>query len=127
MAAVDLAAVQAAYTLEFRATVAAEYGISDDPWTAYRAAWDEALPTLRESWAAHESQYPHPERSRPTLERDGSWHSGDLELAPKRNAEVDHGLERIREVGERDIVPGMRAIEADDATRCLVGLEHRRA
>lgn len=118
-------AARAAYALRYRAIVAAEYGIGDDPWAADRAAWAEALPALREAWAAHERQYPHPERSRPALEPDGSWHSGDLELAPKRNAEVDHGCERIREIGERVIVPGMRAVEADDPSRSLVGFEHR--
>lgn len=121
----DTEAVRAAYVMEYRATVAAEYGIRDDPWAAHRAAWDETIPALREAWAEHERQYPYPERSRPTLEPDGSWHSGDLELAPKRNAEVDQGFERIREIGETVIIPGMRAIEADDANRSLVGFEHR--
>lgn len=121
----DAAAVRAAYAIEYRAIVAAEHGIGDDPWAANRAAWDLALPALREAWAEHERQYPYPERSRPTLEPDGSWHCGDLELAPKRNAEVDQGFERIREIGETVIVPGMRAIEADDPSRSLVGFEHR--
>jgi hypothetical protein len=121
----DHDADRAAYAREYRALVAAEYGISDDPWAADRAAWDYALPELREAWAEHESQYPYPERSRPTLEPDGSWHSGDLELGPKRNAEVDHGCERIREIGERVIIPGMLAVEAGDASRSLVGYEHR--
>jgi hypothetical protein len=121
----DPEADRTAYAMEYRARVAAEYGISDDPWDAHQAAWDEAAPTLRETWAAHESQYPYPERSRPTLEPDGSWHSGGLELAPKRNAEVDHGCERIREIGETVIIPGVRAVEADDDRRGLVGFEHR--
>jgi hypothetical protein len=121
----DPEADRAAYAMEYRARVAAEYGISDNPWTAHRTAWDEALPTLREAWTAHECQYPYPERSRPTLEPDGSWHSANLELTPKRNAEVDHDCERIREVGETVITPGMRAVEADDGSRCLVGFDHR--
>lgn len=116
---------RAAYDIQYRARVAAEHGLTDDPWAAYRAAWDEALPHLRQASADHESQYPYPERSRPTLAPDGSWHSGDLELTPKRNAEVDHACERIREIGETAIIPDMRAIEAEDPTRTLVGFEHR--
>ena len=32
---------------------------------------------------------------------------------------------RIREVGKNVIIPSMRAVEAEDATRCLAGFEHR--
>ena len=121
----DSEAAKAAYVLEYRAIVAAEYSSGDDPWSADRAAWDEALPALREAWTEHERRYPHSERSQPTLEPDGSWRSGDLELTAKRNAEVDHGCERIREIGEAVIIPGMRAVEAEDSSRCLVGFDHR--
>lgn len=120
----DSEAARAACYAEYRAKVAAEYGSGDDPQAAKRAAWAEALPAERERWAEHERQYPYPERSLPTVAPDGSWRCGDLELTAKHNAEVDHSRGRIREAGEKAIIPAIRAIEAEDTSRCLAGFEH---
>jgi hypothetical protein len=103
-----------AYNLEYRADVEAEY------------AWSEAAPLLREAWAEHERKYPRPERSVPTLQPDGSWHGDDnRKLSPEQNAEVDRHCDRVREVGERTIIPAMRAIEAEDPDRRLIGFDKR--
>jgi hypothetical protein len=50
---------------------------------------------------------------------------GGRKLTPEQNADVDHGVAHIREVGKNVIIPGMRAVEAQDATRCLAGFERR--
>lgn len=113
----DSDAAQAAYNVEYRADVEAKY---------MAAAWDKGVTSLREAWAEHEKRYPHSERSQATLREDGSWHAeGNLELKPEQNTEVDRGCARIREVGEKTIMPGMRSIEAEDSSRHLVGLEHQ--
>ena len=49
---------------------------------------------------------------------------GNRRLNPEQNSEVDRGVTRIQEVGRQVIVPGMRAVEAEDASRCLAGFEH---
>lgn len=111
----DSEADRAAYALKHREKVEAEY----------LAAWDEAAPAFRETLEDHERQNPYPERSRPTVGDDGSWRTSDrLKLSPPQNAEVDRGGERIREIGERTIIPAMRAAAAEDTSRHLVGFEH---
>ena len=127
--AVDLPVVapetrdRATYRAEYHATVHAEY-------RAAHQSWDAALPELCRAWEAHEARWPTPERSGQPLQPDrpsapGAW-SGDggRYLDPEANAEVDRGCDRIREVGENVIVPGMRAIEAEDPDRHLIGLEY---
>ncbi|MGH3209772.1 MAG: hypothetical protein ACRDNO_18645, partial [Trebonia sp.] len=42
-----------------------------------------------------------------------------------QNADIDRGYARIREVGERAIIPVLREVEAEDRTRKLAGFEHR--
>jgi hypothetical protein len=113
---IDSDAERMAYNVKYRETVAAEY----------QRAWDEAVPSFREAWAEHVRRYPHPERSHPTAGDDCSWGGdGKLELSPKQNAEVDRGCERIREVGENVIIPGMRSVESEDSSRELAGFQHR--
>jgi len=113
----DSDAERTAFNLKYRADVEA----------VYQAAWDEALPTFEAAREEHRRRFPQPERSRPTVEDDGSWHcdGGRLKLSSARNADVDRGGERIREIGKNSIIPGMRSIEAEDTTRHLVGFEHR--
>ena len=70
----------------------------------------------------------YPDRERPTARTkpDGSWEADETrKLTPEQNAEVDRGIDRIREVGKNIIVPGMRAVEAEDASRCLAGFDNR--
>jgi hypothetical protein len=50
---------------------------------------------------------------------------GNRRLNPEQNSEVDRGVTRIREVGREVIVPGMRAVEAEDASRELAGFGNR--
>jgi hypothetical protein len=113
---IDSDAERRAYNVKYRETVAAEY----------RAVWDEAVPAFREAWAEHVRRYPHPERSQPTLQPDGSWVvDKNRKLSPEQNAEVDRGCTRIREVGENVIVPGMGSVESEDSSRELAGFQHR--
>ena len=127
--AVDLPVVapetrdRATYRAEYHATVNAEY-------RAAHESWDAALPELHRAWEAHEARGPTPERSGQPLQPDtpsapGAWRGdGGRCLDPEANAEVDRSCDRIREVGENVIVPGMRGIEAEDPDRHLIGLEY---
>ena len=90
-------------------------------------AWGRAVPELRGIWEKIEVKYGYTERSvsvaQPT---DGSWRGeGGRNLDSAQNAEVDRGYTRIREVGEHTIIPGLRAVEAEDSTRHLAGFDHR--
>jgi hypothetical protein len=91
-----------------------------------RKEWAEALPEFRAAWEDHVTRYPHAERTRLTVQDDGSCHGdGVLLLSTEENAEINSGCERIREVGETIIVPAMLGIEAEDGGRYLIGFEHR--
>ena len=90
-------------------------------------AWSAAVPEFRAAWEKIKVKYGYPERghvaARPA---DGSWHgAGGRRLDAAQNKEVDRACARIREVGERAIIPGVRAVEAQDPTRRLAGFEHR--
>lgn len=112
----DSEAARAAYNIEFRAIVEARY---------QAAAWAEAVPALETARAEHEERYPHPERSQPTLDRDGSWRAeGGLELSPAQNAEATREWAQVRERAHDDILPAMRRVEAEGAEGHLAGLEH---
>lgn len=112
----DLEAIQTAHKVEYRATVEVEY----------RAAWEEAVPVFQRTWAEHQERYPHPERSRPTAHDDGSWRGeGPLKLSPEQNAQVDRHCDRIREIGDKVIIPAMLRIEAEQPDRGLVGYDKR--
>jgi len=95
---------------------------ADPPVTA----WAEAVPELRAAWEKIKVKYDDAERTGPTPQpANGSWrgeHGQRLDAA--QNAEVDRGYARIREVGERVIIPVLRAVEAEDPTRTLAGFEH---
>jgi hypothetical protein len=87
-------------------------------------SWPEALPSLRAAWEEHQKRYPERERLTPQTHTDGSWSCGDTRrLSADQNAAVDRGYACIREIGERDIVPGMLAVEAEDPTRHLAGFD----
>jgi hypothetical protein len=106
---------------EYRATVEAEYGAAPD------SSWDTAVLELRKAWAAHEAKWPPPRDSRSSHApaAPGAWRGdSDRYLDPDANAEVDHGCGRIREVAENVITPAIRAIEAEDLNRHLIGLEY---
>jgi hypothetical protein len=104
-----------AYNADFRAKVAAEY----------EAAWDEAAPKFRAAWEEHERRYPHPERSEPSVQADGSWHGdGTLQLRPDQNFEVDRYCALSHEIGENVIRPAITRIEAQDSSRHLEGLDN---
>jgi len=101
-------------------------GNVEQTYAAARDAWAEALPNLHSAWEEHVEKYPERTRLAPRTQPDGSWVAdGGRKLTPEQNADVDRGVARIREVGKNVIVPGMRAVEAEDATRCLAGFERR--
>lgn len=89
--------------------------------------WDQAIPELRGIWEKIKVKYGHTERSVAVAQpADGSWRGeGGRKLDAAQNAEVDRGYARICEVGEHTIIPGLRAVEAEDPTRHLAGFDHR--
>ena len=104
-----------------RAIVDHTYGVARD-------AWARALPGLHATWEQLAEKYPARAWAGPAGPRtqpDGAWVAdGNRRLNPEQNSEVDRGVTRIQEVGRQVIVPGMRAVEAEDVSRCLAGLEH---
>jgi hypothetical protein len=113
-----------------RTQLAAHVGHRQVVEAAYQApagdAWGEAVPKLRAVWEEHKETYPERGRASPRTEPDGSWSCGETrKLSPEQNTEVDREYARIREVGRDEIVPSLRAIEAEDPTRQLAGFENR--
>ena len=90
-------------------------------------SWSEALPGFRAAWEKIKVKYGYTERGGSVAQpADGSWRgSGGRRLDDAQNKEIDGACARIREVGERAIIPGVRAVEAEDPTRRLAGFEHR--
>jgi hypothetical protein len=109
-----------------RAAEHARYRARVEGYGAASDAWVQALPGLEAAWQRHVEKYPERERPAPRTQPDGSWEAGgDRKLNPEQNAEVDRGIARIREVGMNVIVPGMRAVEAEDTSRLLAGFDNR--
>jgi hypothetical protein len=101
------------------------HAIVDHTYGVARDAWARALPGLHATWEHLAEKYPARARAAPRTQPDGAWVAdGNRRLNPEQNSEVDRGVTRIQEVGRQVIVPGMRAVEAEDASRCLAGLEH---
>ena len=109
----------------YRALVDHAYGTARGP-TA-QDAWAEAVPELRASWEILKEKYGYEERAEPAPQADGgSWRGkGGRTLDAARNAEIDLGYARIREVGENVIVPAILRIAAEDPTRTLAGFDRR--
>jgi hypothetical protein len=109
----------------YRAIVDRTVGIPQGP-TA-RDGWAEAAPELLASWRMLREKYGYEERPEPTPQADGgSWRGkGGRTLDAARNAEVDRGYARIREVGENVIVPAVLRVAAQDPTRALAGFDRR--
>ena len=104
----------------------ARYRARVESYGAASDAWVQALPGLEAAWQRHVERYPERERPTPRTQPDGSWEAGETrKLTPEQNTEVDRGIARIREVGENVIVPGMCAVEGEDASRCLAGFDNR--
>jgi hypothetical protein len=101
------------------------HAIVDHTYGVARDGWARALPGLHAAWEQLVEKYPGRARAAPRTQPDGSWVAdGNRRLNPEQNSEVDRDVTRIREVGREVIVPGMRAVEAEDASRCLAGFEH---
>jgi len=92
------------------------------------SGWDDAVLRFRERWAEHQERWPASGRDAVDRSTDppGSWRgdSGRY-LDAADNAEVDSRCERIAEAERTTISPAMRAIEAADPSRELVGWDHR--
>jgi hypothetical protein len=87
--------------------------------------WAEAVPSLQAAWQQHKEQYSERARAVPQTHPDNSWSSGDARrLTPDQNAEATKACAEIHDEGKRDILPGMRRVEATNADRRLAGLEH---
>jgi hypothetical protein len=106
--------------LAYRAIVARDYGGAPDRWA-------EAVPELRDAWDKIKEKYGYEEHGEsPREAKDGAWcGQGGRTLDAAQNDEIDRGYARIREVGERIIVPGVLAVEGEDSSRRLAGFEHR--
>ena len=104
----------------YRAIVGRDYGAARDQWA-------EAVPELRDAWEKIKEKYGYEEREEPTPQADGgAWHGkGGRRLDAAQNEEIDRGYARIREVGERTIIPGVLSVEAEDPTRRLAGFDNR--
>jgi hypothetical protein len=111
---------QVAEHQRYRALVDREYGAARDQWA-------EAVPELRGTWEKIREKYRHEEREEPTPQADGgAWHGkSGRRLDAAQNEEIDRGYAGIREAGERTIIPGILAVEAEDPTRCLAGFDKR--
>ena len=108
----DRDAIHCAYRAQADRIYAAHRAETGDGTPAAEAAtaWAEAVPSLRAAWADHQERYPERVRATPVTHPDNSWSSGEARrLTPDQNAAVDRGCDRIREIGERDIVPGILA------------------
>jgi hypothetical protein len=103
----------------YRAVVARDYGAPRDQWA-------EAVPELRDAWEKIKEKYGYEEREESTPQADdGAWHGkGRRRLDAAQNEEIDRGYARIREVGERTIIPGVLSVEAEDPTRRLAGFDN---
>jgi hypothetical protein len=97
---------------------AGEHGAGGDEWA-------EAEPELRGAWEKIREKYGYEERDEPTPAADGgAWPGkGGRGLDAAQNEEIDLGYARIREVGERTIIPGVLSVEAEDPTRRLAGFD----
>ena len=90
------------------------------------STWAGAVTELRADWEKIKVKYDYAERTGHTPRPvDGSWRGeGGQRLDAAQNADIDRGYARIREVAERVIIPGLRAVEAEDPTRNLAGFKH---
>ena len=90
-------------------------------------AWAESIQKLQASWQILKDKYGHEERPEPTPQADGgSWRGkGGRTLDAARNAEIELGYARIREVGESVIAPAILRVAAEDPTRALAGFDRR--
>jgi hypothetical protein len=106
----------------YRAIVGRDYGVARDQWA-------EAVPGLRDAWEKIKEKYGYEEEERddPTPQSDGGTRHGssDRTFDAAQNDEIDRGCARIREVGERTIIPGVLSVEAEDPTRRLAGFDNR--
>jgi hypothetical protein len=109
----------------YRAIVDSTLETPQDPKA--RDTWAEAAPELQASWRMLKERYGYEERPEPTPQADGgSWRGkGGRTLDAVRNAEIDVGYARIREVGENVIVPAILRVAAEDPTRALAGFDRR--
>jgi hypothetical protein len=104
----------------YRAIVAGDY-------SAARDRWAEAVPELRAAWEKIKEKHGYEGQEAPTPQpEDGGWHGKNgRRLDAAQNEEIDRGYARIREIGERAIIPGVLSVEAEDSSRCLAGFENR--
>ena len=91
----------------YRARLDHAYAMARGP-TA-QDGWAEAVPKLLASWRILKEKYGHEERPEPAPQADGGSWRGKGGRAPDaaRNAEIDLGYARIREVGENVIAPAI--------------------
>jgi hypothetical protein len=109
----------------YRALVDHVYGVARG--SAARDGWAATAQELRVRWGMLKEKYGYEERPEPTPQADGgSWRGkGGRALDAARNAEIDFGYARIREVGENVIVPAILRIAGEDPTRTLAGFDCR--
>ncbi len=100
--------------------------LADHGYGLTRDQWAEAVPELRGTWEKIKEKFRYEERDEPTPPPEGgAWHGqGGRKLDAAQNEEIDRGYAGIREAGERTIIPGVLAVEAEDTTRSLTGFDN---
>ena len=121
----DRDAIHCAYRAQADRIYAAHRAETRDGTPANEAApaWAEAVPSLRAAWADRQERYPERARATTVTHPDNSWSSGEARrLTPDQNAAVDRGCDRVREIGERDILPAMLAHRSCEPCPSVGGL-----
>ena len=120
------------YYVELQRTLAKQQSVTEQRVTAEEQAaaekWDADVAESRGLWGEYQSKWP-PEERPPVDTSDGppgAWR-GERKgfLDPADNARVEAECDRVAECEEARISPRMRAVEAQDPNRDLIGFEHR--
>jgi hypothetical protein len=120
------------YYAELRVAVSAEESVTAQQAAAREQAaaqkWDGRVNESRWMWTEYQRKWPPEER--PPVDRPpdppGSWRGeGDRSLDTAVNSRVEAACDRVTEREHEKISPALRAIEAQDPDRHLIGFEYR--
>jgi hypothetical protein len=120
------------YYVQLHRTVALQQSVKEQRVTAEEQAaaekWEKDAEGSRGIWGKYQSKWPQEEA--PPVDRSddapGTWYGDrDRNLEPADNSEVETACDRIAKREEDKISPRMRAVEAQDANRHLIGFDHR--
>jgi hypothetical protein len=120
------------YYVQLHRTVALQQSVKEQRVTAEEQAaaekWDKDAEGSRGIWGKYQSKWPQ-EEPPPVDKSDdapGTWYGDrDRSLEPADNSEVETACDRIAKREEDKISPRMRAVEAQDPNRHLIGFDRR--